>query len=56
MTGPGGATAREEILRRLREALEPFAYLDYDIGDEWRDDCERARRALAKDTEVSDGE
>lgn len=33
--------------RRLREALEPFAYLDYDIGDEWRDACERARRALA---------
>ena len=42
--------------RRLREALEPFAYLDYDIGDEWRDDCERARRALATDMEVSDGE
>lgn len=41
--------------RRLREALEPFAYLDYDIGDEWRDDCERARRTLAAPQEASDG-
>lgn len=42
--------------RRLREALTPFAYLDYDIGDEWRDACEGARRALATDTEGGEAE
>jgi hypothetical protein len=29
----------------LRKALEPFLRLDYDIGDEWHEVCERARVA-----------
>jgi hypothetical protein len=29
----------------LRAALFPFLRLDHDIGDEWHEDCERARAA-----------
>jgi hypothetical protein len=29
----------------LRAAIFPFLRLDHDIGDEWHDDCERARAA-----------
>lgn len=32
--------------QQLREALRPFLRLDHDIGDEWAEDCQRAREAM----------
>jgi hypothetical protein len=36
--------------KALRAALFPFLRLDHDIGDEWREDCERARTAYGNIT------
>lgn len=33
-----------DAVSALRAALEPFLRLDHDIGDEWADVCEPARR------------